>query len=209
MNRMKAVLAVAALVFVIPAFAQTAAKKPPTKKEAPAATKAAPKVPTSIAAILDSNLKSIESELVPAVEAMPADKFDFAPTNGEFATVRTFALQARHVATTNYWIYAVLAGEKNPVELGKDENGDDAILKSKEDVVKYVKDSYAFAHKALASVPANGWTKEIQGPFGPKNRTTPLSLAVLLQGHQFDHYGQMVEYLRMNGIIPPASRPRQ
>ena len=72
--------------------------------------------------------------------------------------------------------------------------------------MKYLKDSYAFAHKALNSVPADGWTKQIQGPFGSNNKTTPLSLAVLLQGHQFDHYGQMVEYLRMNGIVPPASR---
>ena len=207
MNRMKTILAVATLMLAIPALAQTDAAKKAPKKAAAAATKEAPKAPPSIAKIFDDNLKSVENELVPAVEAMPADKFDFAPTNGEFNTVRTFALQARHVATTNYWIYAALAGEKNPVELGKDENGADS-LNTKDAIVQYVKDSYVFAHKALASVPANGWTKDIQGPFGPKNRTTPMSLAVLLQGHQFDHYGQMVEYLRMNGIIPPASRPR-
>jgi hypothetical protein len=202
MIRMKTVLVVAMLMFVLPAIAQTDAKK-----AASAATQEAPKAPPSVAKVLDDNLKSVENEFVPAVEAMPEDKFNFAPTNGEFNTVRTFALQARHVATTNYWIYAALAGEKNPVELGKDENGADS-LNTKDAIVKYVKDSYVFAHKALASVPADGWMKDIQGPFGPKNRTTPLSLAVLLQGHQFDHYGQMVEYLRMNGIIPPASRPR-
>lgn len=205
MNRMKTLIAIALISLTTATLAQTAAKT----KAAPKADAAAkPAAAMSIAKILDDNLKSIEHELVPAVEAMPDDKFDFVPTNGEFATVRTFALQARHVATTNFWIYAALAGQKNPVEIGKDENGADT-LKSKGDIVKYLKDSYEFAHKALNSVPANGWTKEIQGPFGPKNKTTPLSLAVLLQGHQFDHYGQMVEYLRMNGIIPPASRPRQ
>ena len=205
MNRMRILIAIALVCLTTATLAQTAAKT----KAAPKADAAAkPASAPSIAKILDDSLKGIEGELVPAVEAMPDDKFDFVPTNGEFKTVRTFALQARHVATTNFWIYAALAGQKNPVDLGKDENGADT-LKSKADIVKYLKDSYEFAHKALNSVPANGWTKEIQGPFGPKNKTTPLSLAVLLQGHQFDHYGQMVEYLRMNGIIPPASRPRQ
>ena len=191
MNRMKLTLALAVLSLALPAAAQQSAAAP------------------TIAKILDGQLRGVESELVPAVEAMPDDKFDFAPTQGEFKTVRTFALQARHVATTNYWLYAVASGQKNPVELGKDENGADT-LKTKADIVKYLKDSYAFAHKALASVADSDWTKPtLASPFGGKNMMTPLSLAVLLQGHQFDHYGQMVEYLRMNGIVPPASRPRQ
>jgi hypothetical protein len=204
---MNSVLAIA-LCLTGAAWAQAApAAKAKSAPKAAAGAASKPATPQSIAAILDGNLKQVESELVPAVEAMPEDKFEFAPTNGEFNGVRTFALQARHVATTNFWLYAVVSGEKNPVELGKDENGSDT-LKTKADIVKYLKDSYAFAHKALNSVPANGWTKEMPGPFGPKSKTSPLSMAVLLQGHQFDHYGQMVEYLRMNGIIPPASRPR-
>lgn len=192
MNRMRMMLAFAMLSFAIPALAQTGAASGPP----------------SIAKILDGNLRQVESELVPAVEAMPDDKFDFVPTNGEFKTVRTFALQARHVATTNYWLYAAAAGQKSPVDLGKDENGADT-LKTKADIVKYLKDSYAFAHKTLNSISADGWMAPVASPFGGNNKTTPLSLAVLLQGHQFDHYGQMVEYLRMNGIVPPASRPRQ
>lgn len=208
MNRMNVMIAAALLSLTSVALGQatTPAGAAKSAKQAAPAQQAA--TPTSIAAILDRSLKQVESELVPAVEAMPDDKFDFAPTSGEFANVRTFALQARHVATTNYWLYAAVAGEKNPVELGKDENGADK-LKTKDEIVKYLKDSYEFAHKALNSVPPDGWTKEIPSPFGGNGKTTPLSLAVLLQGHQFDHYGQMVEYLRMNGIVPPASRPRR
>src|ERR1051326_7317982 len=112
MKRMKTMVVLALLSMSSIALAQTA------KKQAPAAG-----APQSISTILDGQLKQIESELVPAVEAMPDDKFDFAPTNGEFKTVRTFALQARHVATTNYWLYGLMSGQKNPVELGKDENG--------------------------------------------------------------------------------------
>ncbi len=188
MNRMSSMLAIAMLALAAPVFAQTAA-------------------PATVAKVLDNNLRQVESELVPLVEAMPDDKFDFAPTNGEFKGVRTFALQARHVATTNYWLYAAVAGQKNPVEMGKDENGADT-LKTKAEIVKYLKDSYTFAHQALNSVGPDDWNKSIPVPFGGNGKTTPLSLAVLLQGHQFDHYGQMVEYVRMNGIIPPASRPR-
>lgn len=198
MNRMKVMVVIALLSMTSFGFAQAA------KKDAPATG-----APQSIGKILDGQLKQIEGELVPAVEAMPDDKFDFAPTEGEFKTVRTFALQARHVATTNYWLYALMSGQKNPVEMGKDENGADT-LKTKADIVKYVKDSYEFSHKALASVSDDAWTKPtVKIPFGGNAMWTPLSVAVLLQGHQFDHYGQMVEYLRMNGIIPPASRPRQ
>jgi hypothetical protein len=208
MNRMKVMIAIAVLSLAGVAVGQ-AAKPGGSAKSAKKAAAAPDAGPQSIAKILDGQLAQIEAELVPAVEAMPDDKFDFAPTNGEFATVRTFALQARHVATTNYWLYALMSGQKNPIEMGKDENGADT-LNTKADIVKYVKDSYEFSHKALAAVPASAWTTStISMPFGSKTPWTPLAVAVLLQGHQFDHYGQMVEYLRMNGIVPPASRPRQ
>ena len=205
MNRMKTLVVVALLAMSSVAFAQAAGGAKAKKAAAAPAAKAAP---MSISAVLDGQLKQVESEFVPAVEAMPDDKFDFKPTSGEFGNVRTFALQARHVATTNYWLYGLLSGQKVPVELGKDENGADS-LKTKADIVKYVKDSYEFSHKALAAVPASEWTKAtVKMPFGGNAPWTPLAVAVLLQGHQFDHYGQMVEYLRMNGIVPPASRPR-
>ena len=62
-------------------------------------------------------------------------------------------------------------------------------------------------HKAEASLNEKNATEWIQSPFG-SGKTTRLSMATLVFGHCFDHYGQMVEYLRSNGIIPPASRPR-
>jgi uncharacterized damage-inducible protein DinB len=133
---------------------------------------------------------------------MPAEKFDFAPTKGEFKGVRTFALQARHVATVNYMIAAALLGEKAPVDV-KSENGPDD-LKTREQIVKYVKDSFAYTHKALATVNDKNALEMIDGPFGGKS--SRLGLASSTLWHSFDHYGQMVEYVRMNGIVPPASR---
>ncbi len=164
----------------------------------------APKEPPSVTQILDRTFSNLEREFVPAVEAMPEDKFGFTPTNGEFKDVRTFRQQAMHVAATNYQVAAAILGEKAPVEYGKGDNGPENVT-SKADVVKFVKDSFAYTHKALATVNdknLNGW---IKNPFGD-GQATRMGMAMIVTWHSFDHYGQMVEYLRMNGIIPPASR---
>jgi uncharacterized damage-inducible protein DinB len=170
-------------------------------------TSSAPAPPPDMAAVLNRQFGGMEREFVPAVEAMPEEKFAFAPTAGEFKGVRTFAQQARHVAATNWEVAAAMLGEKPPVDTkGENENGPESI-KSKADIVKYLKDSFGYAHKALSQVTPENATASIPSPFG-QGKTTRLSLAVLLVGHGFDHYGQLVEYLRMNGIIPPASRPQ-
>src|SRR5208282_2955532 len=70
----------------------------------------------TISQVLDGGIKTIESEFVPAAEAMPEGKYDFAPTNGEFKGVRTFAEQIKHVAASNYLIAAHILGEKPPVD---------------------------------------------------------------------------------------------
>jgi len=159
--------------------------------------------PKTMTQILDGGVKTIESEFVPAAEAMPEDKYGFAPTNGEFKGVRTFGQQVKHVVAVNYMVAAAILGEKPPVELGG-ENGPDSI-KSKADIVKFAKDSFAYAHKAVATITAENATGQIKSPCG-EGKVTRLGMANVFAWHGFDHYGQMVEYLRMNGIIPPASR---
>ena len=159
--------------------------------------------PKTIAQILDRSVSGIEGELVPAVDAMPEEKFSFAPTNGEFKGVKDFATQVKHIAHVNYLIAAGLLGEKPPVDIGED-NGP-AAMKSKAEIVKFVKDSFAYTHKAMATFTEKNVAASMDSPFG-EGKTTRLAMAVLIVGHSFDHYGQIVEYLRMNGIIPPASR---
>lgn len=158
---------------------------------------------TDIGGALNHYLSGVEGEFVPAAESMPDDKFDFAPTNGEFKGVRTFAQQVQHVAAVNYMIGAVLLGEKPPVAL-KGENAPDTV-KTKADTIKFLKDSFEYAHKAFASINEKNAYEQIAMPWGSQ-KTARLSLALIMAGHPFDHYGQMVEYLRMNGIVPPASR---
>ena len=159
--------------------------------------------PKTVAQVLDASVSSVEGEFVPAAEAMPEDKYSFAPTAGEFKGVRTFAAQVKHVAAVNYLVASAILGEKPPVDTGG-ENGPDSI-KSKADIVKFLKDSFAYAHKAVASINDKNAVESIKGPFGDEPATR-LGLAAVFSWHSFDHYGQMAEYLRMNGIIPPASR---
>jgi len=176
----------------------------PVTSHAQAAGQTKPDQKPTFAMVFDRNLSGVEKEVVSAAEAMPDDKFNFAPTQGEFKDVRTYAQQIKHISATSYMIGAAILGEKPPLDLGKGENGPDNIT-SKADVVKFLKDSFAYAHKAANSIDENNVLEKVQAPWGP-NRVTRLSLVIIMLSHPFDHYGQMVEYLRMNGIVPPASR---
>src|SRR6202047_2543606 len=157
----------------------------------------------TIAQVFDRGITGVENEFVPAAEAMPEDKYSFAPTNGEFKGVRTFTQQVKHVAAVNYLVGAAILEENPPVELGG-ENGPDS-MKTKADIVKFIKDSFAYIHKAVGTINEGNLLNPIQSPFG-ENKVTRLGMATLVVAHCFDHYGQMVEYLRMNSIVPPASR---
>ncbi len=157
----------------------------------------------TFSAVLDHSLSGVEREFVSAAEAMPDDKFNFAPTQGDFKGVRTFAQQIKHVSAVNYMLAGAILSEKPPVELGS-ENGPDNIT-SKADVVKFMKDSFAYLHKALNTIDESNVLVQIQSPFGT-NKVSRLGLSTIAISHPLDHYGQMVEYLRMNNIIPPASR---
>jgi len=157
----------------------------------------------TVTQVLDRSVANVEHEFVPAADAMPEDKFDFAPTSGEFKGVRTFAQQIKHVAAVNYIFGAAILSEKVPVDVG-DESGP-ASLKTKAEILNYLKDSFAYVHKAIQTITNKNLVEPVKSPFG-EGTVTRLGLATSVSSHCFDHYGQMVEYLRMNGIIPPASR---
>jgi DinB superfamily len=164
---------------------------------------AKPAEPKTVSEVLDRSVTNVEKEFVPAADAMPEDKFSFAPTTGEFKGVRTFEQQVKHVAAVNYMLAAGILGEKPPVDTGS-ESGPDSV-KTKADIIKYLKDSFVYLHKAVLSINDKNLVAPTKSPFG-EGTATRLALASGAVGHCFDHYGQMVEYLRLNGIIPPASR---
>ena len=188
MKRVSVVL-VLILATCLATLAQSAEQKPEPRK--------------TVSSVLDSTVKNVEGEFVSAAEAMPEDKYGFAPTSGEFKGVRNFGQQVKHVAAVNYIVGATILGEKPPVDTGE-ENGPESV-KTKADILNFLKESFAYAHKAVASVNDANAVEPIKNPFG-KDSTTRLGMATVFAWHGFDHYGQIVEYLRMNGIVPPASR---
>jgi uncharacterized damage-inducible protein DinB len=160
--------------------------------------------PITIARMYENQLRSIENQIVPLVEAMPADKMSFAPTQGEFKGVRSFADQAKHVAAVNYMLAAAAKGQAVPVDIGTDEKGPDSAT-SREAVAKFLKDSFAYARSVAQTLTAENQTQMIKSPFGEGQMARGGALAIAVS-HSFDHYGQMVVYARMNGVVPPASR---
>lgn len=162
--------------------------------------------PATVASVVDRDISAVEKQIVDAAEAMPEDKFNFTPETlnipgSDYKGVRSFAVQVRHIAASNWFIWSPLTGDKLPEGL-KDGNGPEA-LKTKADILKFLRDSFALGHKAAATLTMENM---LQTPGSSKS--TRLRLAEFGVAHACDHYGQMVEYLRMNGIVPPASRAK-
>jgi len=169
-----------------------------------AAASAPPAQQLTIAAVVDREISDVEKEVVEVAEAMPEEKFNFTPESlnipgDDYKGVRTFAVQVKHVAASNYFIWSPLTGDKLPEGL-KDGNGPQNV-KTKAEIINFLKDSFALGHKAAATLTPENM---LQSPGSSKS--TRLRLTVFGVEHAFNHYGQMVEYLRMNGIVPPASR---
>jgi len=177
-------------------------------KSSPAAgTPGSPSTPPPLASAIDREISIIEKEVVEAAEAMPEDKFDFSPEKlnvpgSDYKGVRTFGQQLKHIAASNYLIWSPITGEKPPDTVNDGKGPDN--MKAKAEIIKYLKDSFAFGHKAVGTLNDSNLVQPITRPNRPP--TTRLFLATFAPAHAFDHYGQIVEYLRMNGIVPPASR---
>ena len=149
MKHLKNLCLMALVCFAVSAFAQAA--KPAATPNAQAKKTA----PPTIASAVDQQISILEREFVGAAEAMPDDKFNFTPVTlnipgSEYKTVKTFAEEVRHVAATNYLLWGAITGDKSPIE-SKEDNGP-SELKTKAEIVKYLKDSFAIGHKAAQSL---------------------------------------------------------
>jgi uncharacterized damage-inducible protein DinB len=157
----------------------------------------------SVDQALDFWIGITEKEVVRAADAMPEEKYSFAPTAGEFTGARTFAEQVKHLAANNYRMAAYIMGERPPADQ-ENETGP-AAVQTKAQIMDYVRGSFAALHRAVATISTANMTEPLNLFPSPRQRTR-LQLAEDVVAHSYDHYGQMVEYLRMNGIVPPASR---
>ena len=147
-----------------------------------------------------------EGEITSAARAMPADKYNFSPASlnipgANFSKVRTFSGELTHVAISNYLTAANILGKDPTVDIKAI-----SALQKKDDILAALAGSFQAVHQAIATItPAN------QGEFvddaGVGAHITKETEAAWVAVHGFDHYGQIVEYLRMNGIAPPPPAP--
>jgi hypothetical protein len=151
--------------------------------------------------IFEKQLSAVEREVMAVVDTMPASRYDFVPAEGAFAHVRTFGVQARHIAFCLNEVATAILDE--PMLPHTDQEGPRNV-RSKEEIVQYLKDAFAHAHRAIGSLTNENLVGQIRDPYVEKLRTTRLDAATVFLSHTWDHYGQMVEYLRMNGLRPPG-----
>jgi uncharacterized damage-inducible protein DinB len=158
-------------------------------------------VPKTIADSVGGALQWTQGQFYAAAEAMPAEKYDYLPSAGDFKDARSFAEQVKHVACANYAFFNEIEGKTPPEHC---EKGGPSSAKSKAELLKYLKDSFDYGNQVLQTVDAKNALDRVEGPYAGPN--TKLGLAVAAVWHIADHYGQIAEYLRMNGIIPPSTQ---
>lgn len=161
---------------------------------------AKPAEPHTVSQVVDFWVTNTEQLIVPAAVAMPESKYSFAPSGGQFYGVRTFAEQLKHLAAANYQLAAGTLGEEPPA--GTDHELAADSVKTKAQIMDYLKRSFTSLHRAAAALNE----KNMDDPIPSKNDRTRLLMLIDALVHSSNHYGQMVEYLRMNNIVPPASR---
>jgi uncharacterized damage-inducible protein DinB len=158
-------------------------------------------IPTTIADSVGGALKHTQARFVEIAEAMPESKYSFIPTAGNFKDARSFAEQLKHVACANAAFFNEIEGKTPPAHC---ERGGPSPATTKAELLKYLHESFDYGNRVLVTVNAQNALDRVEGGYAAPN--TKLGVAVAAVWHVTDHYGQLVEYLRMNGIVPPSTR---
>ena len=182
MNRTVTLAALCLIVLLTPAFAQD-------------------EVPKTLADSVGNTLQWTEDEFYSVAEAMPEAKYDYIPTAGQFESTRSFAEQVKHVACAQFAFFNEIERKTPPEGC---ERGGPSPARTKAELLKYLKDSFDYGNNVLQTIDAKNGLDRVEGRYAAPN--TKLGLAVAAVWHMADHYGQIVEYLRMNGIVPPATQ---
>jgi len=159
-----------------------------------------PSPPKTIPDSINYMWKMVESDFTSLAEAMPEEKWSFKPTQGAFTDVRTFAEQVKHVACANEAWAKKLRGEQPP---DRCDTGGSNPARTKAEILAYLHETFVMMDSQIAATKAENLMAPVKGPYAGDNRLEVLNSALW---HISDHYGQLVEYVRMNGIVPPASR---
>jgi hypothetical protein len=158
-------------------------------------------IPKSIAESVSGTLQFAERNFLDLAEAMPEDKYSYIPTVGKFDDARSFGEQVKHVACAQFAFFNEFEGKEPPAEC---EKGGHDPAKTKAELIKYLKDSFDYSNHILATLTANNALDRVEGRYAGPN--TKLGISVVAVWHITDHYGQLVEYLRLNGIVPPMTQ---
>jgi uncharacterized damage-inducible protein DinB len=149
------------------------------------------KTPPTPAQGINNNLNGVNKRLLDMAKDFPADKYDFRPK----PEVRTFGEVILHVTAANIYASKVAHGVAD-ADWGKEEAAVDAQkIHGKDKIVAAFQKSADDAKAAVAALPAESFQKTLS-PY----------LSVI--EHSGEHYGQLVVYYRLNGMVPPASRPQ-
>ncbi len=183
------VLALLSVCFAIPAHAQDATKKD-----------TAVKPPDSPSKAVLSSWNDIGRKLTAMAEDFPEDKYDFKPTPAQ----RSFAEQLLHAAGANYFFTNLAIGQKPPAQ--EDPKRDQ--YKTKADVVAFVKKSFADGAAAIQAKGDKGMADLMTDPFANQQMRV-YDFAYGFIEHSGEHYGQLVGYYRLAGLVPPESRPKK
>ena len=167
----------------------------------PAATLAQQNV-DPMAATVGQWFALLEKQFVALADAMPAEKYGFKPSDGAFKEVRSFGEQVKHVACANFGFFNEIEKKEPPARCGE---GGPSPAKTKAELMAYLRESFTYGNSVLRTMTAANAMEPAGGPYGGKS--TRLGLTTLAVWHGSDHYGQLVVYLRMNGMVPPASQP--
>ncbi len=163
------------------------------------AAKGAPKPPLSPSAVLIESWNDIGRKLIAMAEDFPEDKYDFRPNPSQ----RTFAEQLLHAANANYFFINPANGQKPPT--GDPKRSD---YKTKASIVAFVKKSFADGADLLHKKGDSGLNDLMVDPFA-NQQTRVGDMAWGYIEHSGEHYGQLVVYYRVAGMVPPESRPNK
>ncbi len=158
-------------------------------------------IPKSFAESVGGTMSWAEKGFLGVAEAMPEDKYSYVPRNGNFEGVRSFGEQVKHVACAQFAFFNEIEGKVPPEHC---EKGGPSNAKTKAEVVKYLRESFEYGDSVLAAINAQNALDRVEGPYAGPN--TRIGMAVTAVWHITDHYGQMVVYLRLNGIVPPVTQ---
>ena len=168
---------------------------------APATSAQKEEIPKSLAESVGVALGWTEKGFLSVAEAMPETKYSYIPTGGNFEGVRSFGEQVKHVACVQFAFFNEIEGKTPPEHCAM---GGPSNAKTKTELVKYLRDSFDYGDRVLATITAQNALDRVDGPYAGPN--TRVGIAIAAVRHIADHYGQLVVYLRLNGIVPPVTQ---